>query len=71
MTTLSITTHEHTRELLERVHWPDGPICPWCGARERVVPIVEDEQPRLKYECTSCGAHSGYLRTNLEERYGH
>lgn len=69
MYTVTMTVHERARELLERVHWPDGLICPWCGARERVVPVIEDGVARLRYECASCGAHSGFLRTNLEDRY--
>jgi transposase-like protein len=68
--TVMMPAHIRAREMSERVHWPDGLLCPWCGARERVVPEIGLSGPRLRYECTACGAHGGYLRMDPEGRVG-
>jgi transposase-like zinc ribbon protein len=68
--TIGTLAYDRARELGERVHWPDGLICPWCGARERVVPEVGDNGPRLRYECSACGSHGGYLRMDPGGRVG-
>ena len=44
---------------LERIHWPDGPVCPYCGQRERFAP---ERDGTIRYECVSCGAHRGHIR---------
>ena len=68
--TVTLPAQTQARELGERVRWPDGLICPWCGERERVVPEVAEDGPRLRYECSSCGAHGGYIRTDPAGRLG-
>lgn len=45
-------------ERTARLRWPDGPVCPFCGAREAFVP----ERGRVRYECPECGGHRGYVR---------
>ncbi|HUP20026.1 MAG TPA: transposase [Gemmatimonadota bacterium] len=44
---------------LERIRWPDGPVCPYCGERER---FASDQDGAVRYECLSCGAHRGHIR---------
>ncbi len=34
LTTVSKLTEDDAREALERIRWPDGPICPHCGCAE-------------------------------------
>lgn len=46
--------------LAERIRWPDGPVCPYCGERERVAP--DSSRDRLRYECVACGRHHGHIR---------
>jgi hypothetical protein len=49
-------------DLLDRVQWPDGLVCPWCGTRERLTSILVNGVPRLRYECTTCDSHRGIIR---------
>lgn len=46
------------RELLERLRWPEGPVCPHCQAREiyRLTPKAESERPGRKglLKCKAC-----------------
>lgn len=51
---------EDPRQLAERIRWPDGPVCPYCGERERVIP--EPAGGRLRYECPACRIHYGHFR---------
>ena len=52
------------QELSERIRLPDGLICPWCGERERLTPVFARGLARLRYECTSCGEHAGFIRAS-------
>ncbi len=50
---------EKARELLERVRWPDGPICPHCvvvGAHYRVNPRRGSRRPVRQgvWKCRDC-----------------
>ncbi len=50
---------EMARELLERVRWPDGPICPHCvvvGAHYRVNPRKGSRRPVRQgvWKCRDC-----------------
>ncbi|MBA2645194.1 MAG: transposase [Pyrinomonadaceae bacterium] len=46
------------RELLEHMRWPNGAVCPCCGATEayRLTPRVESKRPVRKgvLKCKSC-----------------
>lgn len=61
-----MTPEENARleaeDFAERILWPDGPVCPYCGERERVVPETDGAESRLRYECPACEGHSGYFR---------
>lgn len=46
--------------LAERIRWPDGPVCPYCGERERMVP--DPSRGQVRYECVACGMHRGHIR---------
>ena len=45
---------DKAREHLERLRWPDGPVCPHCGAMERMAKVeTESARPGLYY-CNHC-----------------
>jgi len=50
------------RDQLARLEWPDGPVCPYCGERERVSPEIDGTFVRVRYACVACGRHHGYIR---------
>lgn len=46
---------EKARQYLERVRWPDGPICPHCGAVSKAHYALEGESTRDGlYKCKDC-----------------
>ena len=45
---------EQAREHLESVHWPDGPICPHCGACDRISKLNGKAHRPGVYECGHC-----------------
>lgn len=47
---------------MSRLDWPDGPVCPYCGAREQVTPELDGTHVKVRYECLECGRHHGYIR---------
>lgn len=53
---------DRLRDRIDRVDWPDGPVCPFCGARERMTPELDGTHVRVRYECIECGRHHGYIR---------
>ena len=53
---------EPALERLARLEWPDGPVCPYCGTRERVSPEIDGAFVRVRYACLRCGRHHGYIR---------
>ena len=50
-------TEQDCRTYLERIRWPEGPVCPKCGARE---PYYINRRSRTKnkvrslYKCREC-----------------
>ena len=50
-------TEEDCRSYLERIRWPEGPVCPRCGAKE---PYRINRKSRTKnkvrslYKCKAC-----------------
>jgi transposase-like protein len=42
------------RAYLESVHWPDGPICPHCGERERVTRLHGKAHRAGVVQCNNC-----------------
>jgi hypothetical protein len=44
------------------LEWPDGPVCPFCGTRERVSPEIDGAFVRVRYDCLRCDRHHGYIR---------
>jgi transposase-like protein len=48
------TDETAAREHLESVLWPDGPVCPRCGERERVAKLEGAAYRPGLYHCKSC-----------------
>lgn len=47
-------SEQEAREYLERIRWPEGPVCPHCGDTERAREMKgEAHRPGL-YKCYSC-----------------
>ena len=43
------------RELLEKLRWPDGPVCPHCRANDADVSLIGGERHREGlYHCKKC-----------------
>ena len=42
------------RQHLESIHWPDGPICPHCGERERVTRLDGVAHRSGVVQCNAC-----------------
>ena len=56
---------ESARLWIESVVWPDGPVCPRCGAQDRVKPTPNGKP--LPYWCGDCRGHfSVRMGTALE-----
>ena len=49
---------DNAREFVEKLRWPDGPICPHCGATEpyRLTPKPDSKRPARKglFKCREC-----------------
>lgn len=50
---LSKLTEDEARELLERIRWPDGPVCAHCGATENIRKVKSEKRKGL-YRCGEC-----------------
>lgn len=62
MTETARTSGDKAYDQLAMLDWPDGPVCPYCGQRERVSPEIDGAYVRVRYACLSCGLHHGYIR---------
>ena len=61
-------SRQEARRLLDRVRWPDGPVCPYCGERER---FAAEPDGSIRYECSACGSHRGHLRRPIRPSMDH
>ncbi len=44
------------REFLEKLRWPNGPVCPYCGSfTDRVRPLAGDSMGKGWFYCGECG----------------
>jgi transposase-like protein len=42
------------REHIERIHWPDGPVCPHCGCMGRITKLEGKSTRPGVYKCNDC-----------------
>jgi len=47
-------TAANAREYLEKVRWPNGPVCPHCGGVDRISPMKGKSTRIGTYKCYQC-----------------
>src|SRR5258708_14630360 len=52
---VSKLTEEQAREMLERIRWPNGPVCPHCGAMSDITKFQGEAHRVGLYKCNDCG----------------
>jgi transposase-like protein len=52
---LSKLTEDEARETLERIRWPNGPVCAHCGCTENVTKFNGKKHRKGVYKCNDCG----------------
>jgi transposase-like protein len=48
-------TPEAAREYLEKLHWPNGPVCPHCGEMKRIYAIAANPAKKVRAGLKKCG----------------
>jgi transposase-like protein len=51
---VSAFTEDEARETIERILWPDGPVCPHCGAMENVTRLQGKAHRAGVFQCNNC-----------------
>lgn len=51
---VSALTEEQARETLERIRWPNGPVCPHCGAVENLTRLQGKAHRVGLFQCNNC-----------------
>ena len=54
MAALHFKDPEKAREYLERVRWPDGPVCPHCGGFKKIYKLQGKSTRPGVYKCGYC-----------------
>jgi transposase-like protein len=68
LTAIYFKSEKAARKHLEKVRWPDGPVCPHCGTMERITKLKgKSHRPGL-YKCNSCSGHFTVTVGTLFER---
>jgi transposase-like protein len=62
------TDDRAAREFLERVLWPDGPVCPHCGVVNNAFAIKRKGQATGVYRCNACRADFTVTMKTVMER---
>jgi transposase-like protein len=52
---VSKLTEEQARETLERIRWPNGPVCAYCGAMDNITKFRGKAHRPGVYKCNDCG----------------
>ncbi len=47
-------SESEARTYLERIRWPEGPVCPHCGASDRIYDLQGSAHREGLYKCGSC-----------------
>jgi len=61
----SFTTEDEARAFLEGLRWPDGPVCPHCGATEpyKITPKPGSKTRKGLYKCRAKGCRKQFTVT--------
>src|SRR5260370_33287399 len=51
---VSALFEDEARETIERILWPDGPVCPHCGATETVTRVHGKAHRPGVSQCNNC-----------------
>jgi transposase-like protein len=62
------TDDKAAREFLERIMWPDGPVCAHCGVVNNAFPIKRKGQATGVYRCNDCRADFTVTMKTVMER---
>jgi transposase-like protein len=54
-------TPEKAREMLEKIRWPEGPVCPRCELKEHVVKVYGGREGL--YRCNNCAGRKQFTVT--------
>jgi transposase-like protein len=49
-------TPDSAREYLEALHWPNGPVCPFCDESKRIYAIAANPAKKVRAGLKKCGA---------------
>lgn len=52
---ISKLTEDQARETLERIRWPEGPVCAHCGAMDNITKFSGKKHRHGLYKCNDCG----------------
>jgi len=51
---VSALTEDEARETIERILWPNGPVCAHCGATENVTRLQGEAHRAGVFQCNNC-----------------
>jgi transposase-like protein len=67
---VSALTEDEARETIERILWPDGPVCAHCGATENVTRLQGEAHRAGLFQCNNChGQFSVTVGTIFEDSH--
>ncbi|HEY3296226.1 MAG TPA: IS1595 family transposase [bacterium] len=47
-------TEEEARQHIENLYWPDGPVCPHCGNKDKIYTLTGKAHREGLYKCAAC-----------------
>lgn len=67
---ISRLSEKQARETLERIRWPNGPVCPHCGVVEKATKLQGKKHRPGLYKCNDCGEQfTATVGTILEQSH--
>src|SRR5215210_1108078 len=58
-------------EFLESALWPNGPVCPHCGAMDRISKIKANPEKRVRFGLRKCGHCGKQFRVTVGTVFEH
>jgi transposase-like protein len=52
---VSALSEDEARETIERILWPNGPVCPHCGSVENLTRLQGEAHRAGLFQCNACG----------------
>ena len=67
---VSALSEDEARETIERIMWPDGPVCPHCGASDNITKFHGEAHRDGVHKCNDCyGQFTVTIGTILEDSH--